>query len=123
MRQSQMKKKDSPTLGLEMITNTWPVDLFIKSLQTASFLRTRNQPRFSEDEMYTPTPCLKGHRQRLEEWLYANGCHGHTLTMIELDDLERQFIWNKKYEVDLSSITSGNKDVKGKARYDTTFAI
>jgi len=115
-------RKSTPTLGLEVITNTWPVDLFVKNVQVAGFLRTRGHEKYSENEMYTEVPCLKGHRQRIEEWLYKIGCNAHFVTTTSVDDNERRFIWEKKYKIDLESVNSKSEHY-GVPRFDTDFAI
>ena len=66
-------RSSTPTMGLEVMLNLWPMDLFIKYLQAGSFLRTRGFQKFTDNQMYTPIRSLKGHRQRVEEWLYYLG--------------------------------------------------
>ena len=74
-------------MGLEMITNTWPVDLQVKYLQVASWYRTKGFESMPEQVMYTPKVTLKGHRQRIEEWLFSNDCGGQAMVSAVLDDI------------------------------------
>ena len=96
-------RKSTPIKGLEMLTNTWPLDLFIKSVQAAAFFRTRGFECHNDREMYTHVDGLKGHRQHIEEWIYSIGVDGHKLLSVEVDDVCRKFMWNRSYEVDESS--------------------
>ena len=97
-------RRSTPTAGLEIITNTWPIDLFIKSIQTGAYLRTKGFEKHSDIDMYTDKPFLKGHRQRIEEWLYSIGCNAHFITGTLVDDTVRRFMWDRDYKVDTSSM-------------------
>ena len=114
-------RKSTPIKGLEMITNTWPLDLFIKSLQAAAFFRTRGFECHDSREMYTGVDGLKGHRQHIEEWIYTLGVDAHKLLSVEVDDVCRRFMWNHKYEVDENSWGGGPN--AGKPTLDSKFAI
>ena len=120
-------RKSTPTKGLEVILNVWPLDLHIKYLQASSWLRTKDQQVYPERLMYTDEPCLKGHRQMTEEWIYSLNCNGHHVTMSKLDDIPRKFIWNSAFRVDMASLKVNPDDKKkekfGKPKFDSMFAI
>ena len=97
-------RKSTPTRGLEVILNVIPLDLHIKYLQATSFLRTKGQQVYNDNQMYTDVDCLKGHRQLTEEWLYRINCNAHYVTMTEVDDIIRRFIWEGEFHVDMSSL-------------------
>ena len=113
-------RHSTPTLGLEVITNTWPMDLQIRYLQAASFLRTKGHEKHDDRQMYTSTQCKKGHRQLIEEWIYANVGNGHHITMTGVDDVTRRFMWNKRYWVNRESMEGADK---GKPKYDSDVSI
>ena len=114
-------RKSTPTKGLEVLLGIRPLDLQIRYIQVASYLRTKGFQKFTDAQMYTDTPSSKGHRQRVEEWVYANGCNGHFITMTAVDDVTRKFMWNKLYRVDRTSMSKDKK--KGKPLFDSQFAI
>ena len=104
MRMITMFRRSSPRMGLDMITNTWPVDLQVKYLQVASWYRTKGFESMPEQVMYTPKITLKGHRQRIEEWLFSNDCGGQAMVGAVLDDIPEKFMWTKKYSVSFKSM-------------------
>ena len=55
-------------------------------------------------------PTLKGHRQRIEEWLFANGCGGQAIVGAVLDDIPEKFMWTKDYKVNFTSMKPRNED-------------
>ena len=93
-----------------MITNTWPLDIHVKYLQACSFMRTRGFEKFNSNEMYTDINCQKGHRQHIEEWLYKIGCDAHNILDIKLDEIPRQFIWEKSFSVLKGSMEKGKAE-------------
>ena len=99
-----MFRRSTPRLGMELITNTWPLDLQVKYLQAASWYRTKDFVSISDQDMYTRKPTLRGHRQRIEEWLFANDCGGQAMVGAVLDDVPEKFMWTKNYSVSFKSM-------------------
>ena len=92
-------RKSTPIVGLEMMTNTWPLDIFARYLQACSFMRTRGFQGHTDNEMYATIHYLKGHRQLIEEWLYKIGCNAHVIIDSPVDDMVRKIIWNKVFRI------------------------
>ena len=61
-------RKGTPAVALEVITDTMPLDLFIKNDTFCSYIRTRGHEKYSEKQMHTTNPLLKGHRQIAREF-------------------------------------------------------
>ena len=116
-------RRSTPTAGLEIITNTWPMDLFIKNTQAGAFLRTKGFEKHSDIDMYTEKPFLKGHRQRIWEWLYSIGCNAHFVTSTAVDDIVRRFMWGKGYKVDPTSMQDPKSRKYGLPKKDSDFSI
>ena len=56
-------RKSTPTAGLELITYTKPLPLYIKEKAALSYLRTRGFEKFSDDQMFwAKDPLLNGHK-------------------------------------------------------------
>ena len=106
-------RKSTPCLGLEMITNTWPLDLHVKYLQVASWYRTKGFESIPENDLYTNKVTLIGHRQRIEEWLYRNNCGSHTVINSLLDQSPEKYMWEKDYVVSTRSMNPNQKSAYG----------
>ena len=100
-------RKNTPTNALEVITNTMPLDNYLIYDSLCSYIRTRGHEKYSEEEMYTLQPRLKGHRQFIREKAEEIGCD-HLLKE-EVDDMTACFNWNKRYVVDKYSYDFDNK--------------
>ena len=100
-------RKNTPANALEVITHTMPLDIFLIYDSLCSYIRTRGHEKYSEEEMHTLQPKLKGHRQVIKETAVELGCD-HLLKE-ELDDMTACFNWNKKYTVDSYSYDYSNK--------------
>ena len=61
-------RKNTPATALEVITDTMPLDLYIMNDTFCSYIRTRGHEKFSEKQMKTSQPYLKGHRQVAKEY-------------------------------------------------------
>lgn len=108
-------RKSTPLAGMEVISFTYPLRLYIQLEAARGYLRTRGMEKFGEDEMYSVQPLVKGHRQRIREWLFSLNCD---LTDTPFDEFERRFVWNKQYMVDKASYDPTNKK-RGKPVNDT----
>ena len=114
-------RRSTPIAGLEMMTNTWPIDVQARYLQACAFMRTRGFQSHSDNEMYANVEYLKGHRQKIEEWLYRSGGNAHQIIDAPVDDLVRKIIWEKQFQICRSSMTTGKN--YGKADHETDFVI
>ena len=111
MKMITMFRRSTPRLGMEVITNTWPVDLQVRYLQAASWFRTKDHVSIPDSDMFTiDKPTLKGHRQRIEEWLFANDCGGQAIVGAVLDDIPEKFMWTKNCKVNFTSMKPKNED-------------
>ena len=54
--------------------------------------------------MYKQNKTLRGHRQRIEEWLFSNDCGGQAMVGAVLDDIPEKFMWTKNYSVSFKSM-------------------
>ena len=69
------------------------------------YLRTRGFEAYDESDMYCIQPRIKGHRQRMREWLHLIDSD---FTEVPFDDIPREFQWDKKYKVDVFSFNAKN---------------
>ena len=113
-------RHSTPTLGLEVLTGTIPLDIHICGYAAMAYVRTKGHEKFSYAEMYTDVEALKGHRQIMDEWLVTMDCmEADTF----IDDIPREFSWDKQFKVDKTSMDKENKATFGKPKGDTNFAI
>ena len=103
-------RRSTPIIGLEMIMNIWPLDIHVHYLQACSFMRTRGFQGPTDNQLYTETDCLKGHRQWIEEWMYKYGCDAHNLLDQKLDTGVRRFIWEKSFNLNKASFNKASKN-------------
>ena len=112
-------RHSTPGNGLEIITNTTPLPLFIQMRAGISYLKTRGFEKHSDDEMNTLEPSYVGHRQAARQFLWENQVD---FTDTQFDDIKKQFMWNNLFKVDTNSYSSNNKN-RGKEIIDADFNI
>ena len=113
-------RRSTPTLGLEVMTNCPPLDLHLMCMAAQGLVRTRGHEKFSILQLLTEHPALKSHRQFVDEWLFEIGCNSAD---VEIDNIPREFCWNKAYSVDKSTMNRKKKKTYGVPKEDTVFAI
>ena len=62
-------------------------------------------------------PHLMSHRQRIEEWLFANGCGGQEVIGSQLDDIPEKFMWDRNYKVNFISMQPKKEDGSPSNKY------
>ena len=112
-------RHSTPGNGLEIITNTTPLPLYIQMKAGISYLRTRGFEKHSEEEMDTLEPSYIGHRQAARQFLFENQVD---FTNTQFDDIKKQFKWNNLYKVDSQSYSPNNKNM-GKEIIDSDFNV
>ena len=113
-------RKSTPSLGLETMTNTTPLDLHILNVAAQALIRTKGHEKFTVMQLLTEVEALKGHRQFIDEYLFEMG---FDRVETQLDDIPREFCWNKRYTVDKSSMSKEAKKMYGVPKGDTPVAI
>ena len=66
-------RKSTPSLGLEVMSDTFPLDLHILNMAAQALIRTRGHEKFSIMQLLTDVEALKGHRQYIDECLFEMG--------------------------------------------------
>ena len=97
-------RHSTPTAGLEVITHTLPLWLFIRQEAATAYLRTIKHEKIPRDKMHSKKGTLgKGHRQVCKEFL-------ETIRYEEEATDQLQFpvrSWNKNFQIDEESFKKG----------------
>ena len=111
-------RKNTPTAALEVITGTYPIDLFLKSFAVQALIRTKGYETFSDFEMNYDNPkqpTLIGHRQYIKKFMKEYGAPNSLLNE-EIDKMTSNQNFNKKYLIDSYSWCKENPK-RGFPRY------
>merc|ERR1712115_451703 len=109
----------TPTSGLEILTHTYPLPLYIKVLAALNYFRTRGSEKFSDDDMLWKGE-ETGHRASIKKWI--NELLGENSHLIEFDDIRKHYLWDHKYVIDTESYSKSN-DRKGIPILDSDISI
>ena len=108
LRTMGLFRHSTPTCGLEILTHTYPLHLYIMVLAALSYFRTRGFEKFPDHEMEGISDNKDGHRVNIRTWIQTtlNDMGAHNTVF---DDINRTFLWNKKFTVDTFSYSSFNE--------------
>ena len=100
-------RRGTPTEGLNIITNTLPVELYIEKELLAATYRLRSKVDRTWDGLSEGK--AKGHIKFAED-MYASA----NLEINKPNDcINKQIVWNRRFEVDTESFKSGNDHTEG----------
>ena len=95
-------RKGTPTAGLEVLSNTTPLPLYIQGLAIQAWVRTKEHEYLHRRLLYTDEPSKKGHRQICQDLIKQ--------LEIELppnDFIPDAAIGERKFTIDINSFTDG----------------
>ena len=90
--------KSSPSLALEVMTYTRPLELQVRLQAAEAYLRTMPHEIIPPQQMWTNIPSHKGHRQWAVEFLTFIGCDFDGT--IGTDRLPSRLIWDRNFNID-----------------------
>ena len=97
-------RHSTPTAGLEVITNTSPLDLHCRKEAAAAYIRTTHTRRLTDNEMKTNLHSTAvGHRQYIQAYLNEYEFENEATDSLH----EEVFQWDKKYKINLESFKDG----------------
>ena len=111
-------RHSTPTRGLEIINYCRPLELECRRIAAEAYIRTQGKEKVSPAEMQTTKVTQKGHRQFCQEFLQEIN---YPLIDKEIDTCPRKWSWNRKFEVDRTNLTKGDK--YGLPTYDTRIQV
>ena len=98
-------RERTPIKGLELVTNTLPLELFVMRTAANAYFRTREFATYTDEEMHTKTVSDIGHRQWISRALQDNDLEWLKDPWDEAPLTRR---WAKLFEVDLQSMEVNN---------------
>ena len=94
-------RRKSPTAGLEVILGVPPLEIHIRGLATAAFLRTKSGVQLRGKPLRSPM--TKWAHQKF----WAESCNALSLPSLPEDTMPTRFHWGKKFHVNRHSFTTG----------------
>ena len=98
-------RKSTPARGLEVITFTPPLFLYIRMVASQTHLRTQHLSRFLHKPLFSSKITFKSHRQWCNEFLDDFKFPYHK---IETDRIIPKQNWSKNYKVSMNSMDKKN---------------
>jgi hypothetical protein len=93
-------RQKMPGCILEALTGTLPLYLYVQAIAMCTLIRTRGHEVFKSEEMRTLQPKLRGHRSFIIDKMAEYGLSDYNLLEVDLDAMQKQYRFDKKFEVD-----------------------
>lgn len=94
-------RRSTPTAGIEIITGTPPLDLWIRMEAALGYMRTKGKRKLDAAALHTRIPSKMGHREKSRTFLEDLGLPADTDVIQPMRD------WNKPYTIDEFSYQKG----------------